>query len=196
MKKILRVFLILILLILTVLIVTPLLFKKQLMDKAKELANTSVNASVDFADLKLSFFKDFPRLTTSMYAVSVVGIEAFEGDTLVAFDQFSATVNVMSLLRKEAIKVRGILLDRPRISAIVLEDGTANWDIAKETEKVEEEEADTTGSGSMDLKVALKKFEIRNARISYDDRSSAMKASLDGFNFLLSGDLGTDHTSL
>lgn len=196
MKKVLRVFLILILLILTVLIVTPLLFKKQLMDKAKELANTSVNARIDFADLKLSFFKDFPRLTISLYDVSVVGIGFFEGDTLVAFDQFSATVNVMSLVRKEAIKVRGILLDRPRISAIVLEDGTANWDIAKETEEVEKEETDTTDSGSMELRVALKKFEIRNAEISYDDMSSAMKASLNGFNFVLSGDLGMDHTSL
>lgn len=48
----------------------------------------------------------------------------------------------------------------------------------------------------MDLKVALKKFEIRNAKVSYDDMSSAMKASLDGFNFLLSGDLGTDQTTI
>ncbi len=196
MKKILRILLILILLILTVLIVTPLLFKKQLLEKAKEVANTSVNARVDFSDLKLSFFKDFPRLTASLYDVSVVGIEAFEGDTLVAFDQFSATVNVMSLIRKEAIEVKGILLDQPRISAIILKDGTANWDIAKESEKEVEEEVDTSESGTMDLKVALKIFEIRNGRVSYDDMSSAMKASLSGFNFLLSGDLGLDHTSL
>ena len=116
MKKILRVLLIIILVILTVLVVTPMLFKKQLLEKAKEVANTSVNAKIDFADLKLSFFKDFPRLSVSLYDVSVVGIETFEGDTLVAFDQFSATVNLMSLLKKEAIQVRGILLDRPRIS--------------------------------------------------------------------------------
>ena len=139
MKKILRVLLIIILVILTVLVVTPMLFKKQLLEKAKEVANTSVNAKIDFADLKLSFFKDFPRLSVSLYDVSVVGIETFEGDTLVAFDQFSATVNVMSLVKKEAIKVRSILLDHPRISAIVLEDGTANWDMAKEAEEVEVE---------------------------------------------------------
>ncbi len=194
-KKILRILLILILLILAVLIVTPLLFKQQLLDEAREVANTSVNAKVDFADLKLSFFKDFPRLTASLYGVSVVNLDPFKGDTLVAFDRFSATVNVMSLIRKEAIDVRGILLDQPRISALILEDGQANWDIAKEKEQ-EEEEVDTTETGTMDLKVALKKFEIRNARVSYDDRSSDMKASLDGFDFLLSGDLGLDHTVL
>jgi hypothetical protein len=196
MKKILRILLILVLVILAALVLTPLLFKKQLLNKAKEVANTSVNARIDFTDLKLSFFKDFPHLTASLYDVSVVGLEPFEGDTLVAFDQFSATVNLMSLIKKEAIQVRGILLDRPRISAIVLEDGRANWDIAKETGTAEEEEADTTGSGTMDLKAELKKFEIRNAKVSYDDRSSAMKASLAGFNLLLSGDLGLEHTTL
>ena len=196
MKKVLRVLLILILVVLIALIATPVLFKKQLLDKAREVANSSLNARVDFSDLRLSFFKDFPRLSASLTDVSVIGLEAFEGDTLVAFNTFSATVNVMSLVRKEAIKVRGILLDKPLISGIVLEDGQANWDIVPESEPDPMEESDSSSGGSMDLKVALKKFEIRDARISYDDRASSMKASLDGFNFSLSGDLGLDQTSL
>ncbi|MCK5464648.1 MAG: AsmA family protein, partial [Bacteroidales bacterium] len=197
MKKVLRIFLVFILFLLTALVVTPILFKKQLLDKAKEIANTSVNAKIDFTDLKLTFFKDFPRLTTSLYGVSVSGMEVFEGDTLVAFDEFSATVNLISLIRKESIKVRSILLDNPRISAIILEDGSANWDIAKESGDGESEvESDKAGSGTMDLKVALKKFEIRDASIAYLDKKSGMEASLDGFNFLLSGDLAQDFTSL
>jgi len=197
MKKVLRIFLVFILLFLTVLVVTPILFKKQLLDKAKEIANTSVNAKIDFTDLKLSFFKDFPRLTTSLYGVSVSGMEVFEGDTLVAFDEFSATVNLISLIRKESIKVRSILLDNPRISAIILEDGSVNWDIAKKSEDGDSEvESDKAGSGTMDLKVALKKFEIRDASVAYLDKKSGMEASLDGFNFLLSGDLAQDFTSL
>ncbi|MEE9461603.1 MAG: AsmA-like C-terminal region-containing protein [Bacteroidales bacterium] len=197
MKKIFRILLVFILLILTVLLVTPILFKKQILNKAKEIANTSVNAKIDFTDLKLTFFKDFPRLTTSLYGVSVSGIEVFEGDTLIAFDEFSATVDVISLVRKEAIKVRSILLDNPRISAIILEDGSANWDIAKESKDSESDvEPDDPGPGTMDLKVVLKKFEIRDASIAYLDRKSGMEASLDGFNFLLSGDLAQDFTSL
>jgi len=195
MKKILRIFLVFILLILTILLVAPILFKNQLLDKAKEIANTTVNAKIEFTNLKLSFFKDFPRLTTSLYGVSVSGIEVFEGDTLVAFDEISATVNVISLVRKEAIKIRSILLDNPRISGIILEDGSANWDIAKEnTESESIEEQETDGAGN--LEVALKKFEIRNASIAYLERNSGMEASLDGFNLLLSGDLAQDFTSL
>lgn len=197
MKKILRILLVFILLILIVLLVTPILFKKQLLDKAKEIANTSVNAKIEFTDLKLSFFKDFPRLTTSLYGVSVSGIEIFEGDTLVAFDEFSATVNVISLVRKEAIKIRSILLDNPRISGIILEDGSANWDITKESKDSEVVvKPDSAGSGTIDLKIALKKFEIRDASIVYLDRKSGMEASLDGLNLLLSGDMDQDFTSM
>ncbi len=194
MKKILRIFLGFILLVVIILVVTPVLFKKQLLDKAKEIANTSIDAKIDFSDLKLTFFKDFPRLTVSLYGVSVSGIEIFEGDTLVAFDEFSATVDVISLVRREAIKVRSILLDKPRISAILLEDGSANWDIAKESEPVEV--PDTVDSGTMDLNVSLKKFEIRDASIAYQDRKSGLEASLNGFHFLLSGDLAKDFTRL
>ena len=196
MKKFLRIFLIFILVILVVLVVSPILFKQQILTKAKEIANTSVNAKIDFTDLKLSFFKDFPRLTTSLHGVSVSGIENFEGDTLLAFDEFSATVNVISLVRKEAIKVRSILLDNPRVSAIVLEDGSANWDIARESGEVAEEEPEAEASGSLDLKVALKKFQIRNAEIFYRDKESGMEASLSGFDFLLSGDLAQDFSTL
>ncbi len=198
MKKILTIILIIILIIIGALIITPMFFKDQLLQKAKEVANTSVNANVDFRDFRLSLFRNFPRLTVSLEGLSVVNREPFEGDTLVAFEEFNATVDLMSIIKGDAIRVRGILLDQPKIAGLILEDGTANWDIAKPSEKeVEvEEEVDTTGSGGMDLKVALKKFEIRSADILYGDRSSGMQASMENFNFLLSGDLSQDFSSL
>jgi uncharacterized protein involved in outer membrane biogenesis len=199
MKKILTIILIIVLIIIGALIITPMLFKDQLLQKAKEVANTSVYANVDFRDFRLSLFRNFPKLTVSLEGLSVVNREPFEGDTLVAFEEFNATVDLMSIIKGDAIRVRGILLDQPKISGLILEDGTANWDIAKSSEKeveVEEEEIDTTGSGGMDLKVALKKFEIRSADILYDDRKSGMQASMENFNFLLSGDLSQDFSSL
>jgi vacuolar-type H+-ATPase subunit H len=197
MKKILKTILVLMLLSFVALVVTPLLFKQQILNKAKEIANSSVNAKIDFTDLKLTFFKDFPRLTTAVYGVSVTGTEAFAGDTLLAFGELSATVNLMSLVRKEAIQVRSILLDQPRVTAVVLEDGSANWDIAKEGKDNEPPEpTEGEDSGTMDLKVALRQFQIRDASIEYRDLESGLEASLDGLNFLLSGDLAEDFTSL
>jgi len=196
MKKILTILLIIILVIITALIATPLLFKKQLLQKAKEVANTSVNAKVDFSDFRLSLFRDFPKLSVSLLDVSVVNYEPFEGDTLVAFDKFSAAVDLISIIKKDAIRVKSIVLDRPVLNGIIMEDGTANWDIALPAESVEPEEVDTTVSQTMDFKIALKKFEIRSARLVYDDRSTDMKASVENLNFILAGDLSQDFSSL
>ena len=196
MKKFFKILLITILVILTILIVTPLLFKKQILNKAIQVANETVHARVDFADLKLSLFKNFPRLTVTLEELSVINLEPFEGDTLVAFKEFSAAVNVMSLIKGDAIEVKSILLDRAHLSGKILEDGTANWDIAPESDEVTEEDVDTAASGSMAMKIALKKFEIRDMDIFYDDQSTGMKAGIENFNFLLSGDLSEDFTSI
>ncbi len=48
----------------------------------------------------------------------------------------------------------------------------------------------------MDLKIALKKLEIRSASITYDDMSTDMKASVRNLNFTLAGDLSQDFSSL
>lgn len=196
MKKLLIILLIIILVIISALIITPMLFKEQLLQKAKEVANTSVNADVDFRDFKLSLFRDFPFLMVSLQDVSVVNRAPFDGDTLVAFTEFNASVNLMSLLKKDAIRVRSILLDRPVLKGIILEDGTANWDITIPSEEVEPEEEDTLQAETLDLKIALKDFEIRSGSIVYDDRSANMKASAENMNFVLAGDLSQDFSSL
>jgi hypothetical protein len=196
MKKVLITILIIILVLIIALIVTPLLFKKQLLKKAKEIANTSVNAKVEFSDLRLSLFRGFPRLTISLKDVSVVNNEPFEGDTLVALNELSAAVDLMSIIKGDAIRVKSIILDKPVVNGIVLEDGTVNWDIALPSEEVSPEIEDTAVSQKKDLKIALKKLEIRSASITYDDMSADMKASIRYLNFTLAGDLSQDFSSL
>jgi hypothetical protein len=196
MKKVLITILIITLVLITALIVTPLLFKKQLLKKAKEIANTSVNAKVEFSDLRLSLFRGFPRLTVSLNDVSVINNEPFEGDTLVAFKKLSAAVDLMSIIKGDAIRVKSIILDKPVVNGIVLEDGTANWDIALPSEEISPEIEDTAVSQKKDLKIVLKKLEIRSASITYDDMSADMKASIRNLNFTLAGDLSQDFSSL
>jgi hypothetical protein len=196
MKKFLKILAIVILVIFVILIAAPVLFKKQIFEKAREIANTSVNAKVDFTDLRLSLIRNFPNLSVSLTGVSIANLAPFEGDTLVSFDELRATVDLISVLKMKNIKVKGILLNNPGIKAIVLNDGTANWDIAKETEAETEEVVDTTAAGSMDMTVALKKFEIRSADLIYDDQNTDMSASLEEFNFVLTGDLSEDFTSI
>jgi hypothetical protein len=185
----------LILLILILLFTIPVLFKDKIRTKVEQVINESVNATVKFENYKLGFFSDFPNLSFALNNVSVVGINRFEGDTLAGFNSFSLVFNLSSLFKKTGYEIKSVILDRAVINAIVLKDGTTNWDIMKDTTDTidEEEVADTTASS---LKVRLKKFAILKSNITYTDESSNMSASLENLNYNLKGDMTMSETDL
>jgi hypothetical protein len=200
---IIKVLLGLILLILVLLFTVPVLFKNKIKTKVEQEINESVNANVKFEDYKLGFFKNFPNLSFSLKSVSVVGINKFEGDTLAGFNSFDLVFNLASLFKKTGYEVKSIILNRAIINAIVLEDGSANWDIAKETAETEAEaeaepetvapEEETKPSG---LKVLLRKFAIRNSSISYIDKMADISAYLKNLNYNLAGDMTASETDM
>lgn len=194
MKKLLKFLLFFILFILIVLFTAPVLFKGKIMKIAKEQINNSVNAKADFEDLNLSFFKNFPYLNAGLQNLSVVGIDDFEGDTLLSIRSVDIAVNVISAAKMENIEVKKIIITEPRINGLILENGKANWDITKESEE-DETEADTSGS-DFNANIALKLFKIDGANIYYTDNQSGMSASIEDFDFDLTGDFSKDYSIL
>ena len=79
------------------------------------------------------------------------------------------------------IVVRGVELDQPRLSLIALEDGTANWNI---TSRV----ASPALGDSKAMDLSLRRFEIKDGDIAFDNRRARLKATLKGYNQSLSGD--------
>lgn len=192
MKKVLKVLSIIIVVFLAVLILIPIVFKGKIMDTTKTLINENINAKVEFTDVKLSVFRSFPKLNVRLDSLSITGIDKFEGDTLMVFDLMSSDIDIMSLFGDE-IEVKKIRIENPRVLIKVLKDGTANYDIAKETEPDEEEEPDTTATN---FKLGLQKFEIINGNILYDDAEFDMSSHIYGLNYTMSGDLTADSTTL
>ncbi len=179
------------LLILIVLLVTlPFLFKGKLIELAKSEANKNLNAKVDFGDFDLSIISSFPDFRFTIDNVSVIGVGNFEGDTLAFLKNLRLDVNLKSVISGDQIKVKEIVLTEPKINAIVLADGRANWDITKPSSDTTKEEA--SGEKSK-FKLSLKKFEISDARITYNDMQGGMKAGLGDFDFNLSGDFSEDN---
>lgn len=190
MKKLLLIFLILFGLLLAAIITVPLFFKGRIVNMLKAGVNKQLTATVNFnEDISLSLLRSFPNLSVRIDDIEVVNGYPFEGDTLISMKRFDATLDIMSVINGDEIRVRSILLDEPRIKAVVLSDGRANWDITKPDTAVEETPADTTATS---FKVSLKKYEIKNGRIEYDDRQGNMYALLDGFNHQGKGDFSQD----
>jgi len=191
MKKSLKIVGIILLVFVIALFTVPMLFKGKMVKLINKTVNEQLNAKVAFSDVSLSLIKSFPHLNVELRQLSVVGIDTFALDTLVAFDKMSASLNLRSLFG-DKVEVRTIKLINPQFSVIYLADGRANYDIAKVDSTATE---DTTTTEST-FKLGLKKFVIENGRILYDDRGYDMKATMTGVNYEMSGDVTLDFTSL
>ena len=110
----------------------PFVFKKQIAELVKKEINKSLLARVDFSDVSLSLFRHFPKVSISIEGLTVIGVNEFANDTLLAAHGVDASVNLISVIKGKDIKVSGVYLQSPRIHAIVNKEGKANWDIAKE----------------------------------------------------------------
>jgi hypothetical protein len=178
------------LLVLIVLIITlPFLFKKQIVQFVKDTANKQLNAKVDFGDTDLGLFRSFPDFSLSVDNVSVANIGEFEGDTLLSAKNLLIDLNLMSVIKGDKYEINSIAINQPRIHAIVLKDGKANWDIAKPS-------ADTTAadtSAAAPFKMGLDNFEINDGYIVYDDASLVCRAVLDDLDYDLKGDFTQDN---
>src|SRR5919202_5292169 len=124
-------------LVLALLIVVPLVFRDRIAQRVKVEVNRRLDARVDWRDVGLSFFRNFPNLTLTLDDLTTVGVGRFQGDTLAAVRHLRVVLDLASVLGNvmggRPIVVRAFELDQPRLALIQLEDGTANWDITKKT---------------------------------------------------------------
>jgi len=179
--------------------VVPFLLKDRVAARAHAAVDGAVDARVDWGGVGLTFFRDFPNLTVRLDDLSVVGLDPFEGDTLVSMKRFALVLDVGSVIgawrRGTPILVRSIRLDGPSLGLHVLEDGTASWDITKARSTAQPAEGTARAEGAAParaMSVALSGLEITDGRVLLDDRQTHLYATLDGLRHELSGDLARD----
>jgi hypothetical protein len=184
-----------IVLLLVLLLVLPYLFRDRIAQQVKLAVNQNLNARVDWRDLGLSFFRHFPNLTLTLDDLTAVGVDRFQHDTLAAVRHFRVSVGLPSVISSVMgggpIVVRTVELDQPRLRLIALEDGTANWDITKKTPA-----AQPQAKGSKPMAVSLRRFQLSDAALTFDNRQSKLKAAVSGFNQTLSGDFSQQQVAI
>ncbi|MDZ4844657.1 MAG: AsmA-like C-terminal region-containing protein [Chitinophagales bacterium] len=185
-KKILISVVVIIVLLLGFLIAAPFIFKGKLIEIAKKELNNQLNAKVDFKDVGISIFKDFPNLTLSLHELSIVNNAPFEGDTLAAIGSFAVSVDIMSVINGDVVDIKGIFINQPDLNVRVLKDGTANYNIMKAAET----EKKTTESSA--VKIKLNTIQISDGNILYNDKQGDMSATLSNLNFKGNGDFTQD----
>ncbi|TNE79679.1 MAG: AsmA family protein [Bacteroidetes bacterium] len=191
MKKIVLIFSLVVVLFLGFLLAAPFLFKGKILSIIKEQINENVNAKVNFSDdLDLSLIRSFPNLSLQINDIEVVGVDSFAQDTLLRMKTFAATLDIMSVISGDQIRIKRVLLESPDIHAVILPSGRANWDIAKPSTDTSTTEESDSSSG---FQIALKSYELSNANIVYDDQEAEMYAAVLGLNHKGSGDFTQDN---
>jgi hypothetical protein len=189
-KRIFWIFLILIGLIIGAMIAIPYFFKDELLEAIKQTANDNLQATLDFEDANLSFFRQFPQLSVQMDELSIKGKGVFEGISLVQAKTVEAAVDVMSVIQSDRpVDIRSIQLDEPDVRIYVLKDGSANYDIAVASETTSQ---DTSSANLEGLRILLQEYGISNGRFIYEDQTADIALQIGGLNHSGKGDFTLD----
>lgn len=200
MTKLVKNILIGVVVLLAALIVAPSLLSGKVAQIVKTEANELLQAKLDFEKLGISLLRHFPNASLDLKGLTLVGVDRFEGDTIVAAERISAVVSPLSLLTGDGIVVKKVLLDQPSIHALKEADGAVNWDVMKPTEEpqlvVEEAAAPAEEGAPSSFKLAVKDFRISDAVIRYEDDSTKMRCSTSPLHLRLRGDLSAAQSEL
>lgn len=186
-KVILKTLAALVLLVVLSALILPFVFRKQIVAKVVQTANENLTAKVAFGDFGVSLFRSFPNFSVNLEQLSVAGTGAFEGDTLIKTDELLLTIDLMSVLRGDTYIIKKIQLDKPTIVLKTLKDGKVNWDITKPAP----ETAPETGTSSP-MKLSIRKFNVNDGNLVYDDQSMGMNTRLADIDMTVGVDINGD----
>lgn len=192
MKKLLIVIAIIVLILFAIVLALPVLFEGKITELAKKELNNSVNAKIDFEDIELSLIRNFPNFTLGIDSLTVTGKSEFENDTLADIDNITITIGLFSVIKGDNYSVKRIAINAPNIHVKVLKNGDANYNISlPDTETESKEQAEDSG-----FNLELKKFEINNGTLIYQDEELNARTEINGFNVFLSGNFSSDATMI
>ena len=193
MKRIIVIILIVIVVLFGAILAIPVFFKQNILNTAKTTLNKQMNAEVEFADLKLSLIKNFPKVTVELQEVMIKGKGEFAQDTLLNVPRFAATMNLSSLFSSNR-SIEEVILEKPLLNLVVAESGNVNWDVAPASASAEKENA-TVADGE-EFQLALENIDVNDARLVYNDKLAKMRADLEDINLDISGEMFGNTTQL
>ncbi|MDE6623533.1 MAG: AsmA family protein [Alistipes sp.] len=195
MKKLAKIAALVVAVMLAAALTVPLLFRGKIARIVKEQANETLVARLDFERLDISLLRHFPHASVDLKGLTLVGVDRFEGDTIVAAKRISVVVDLLSLFGDEGFVVSKIVLAAPSVHAHKLADGAVNWDVMKPSEEPDAEQTAEEETPSA-FRLSVRDFRISDAAVRYEDDSTGMHFSTAPLALRLRGDLSAAQTDL
>jgi len=187
MKKVFKVLGIVVFALILALFLAPFLFEGKIVERVKKEINANLNATVDFDDINLSFFKGFPYPSLTVSDITVSGAKPHEEQQLAKIEEIFVKVGLASIINSdEPIELVSITLDKPEFLIYTAIDGTTNTAILPSSDSSDE------SSYSLDIQ----SYKINDGVVRYIDMQSKTTAVLTGINHSGKGDFSNDTFTL
>ena len=171
-KKIAWILFILLIGLIVAAMVVPAVFKEEIVEKLKITLNDQLNAEVDFDDISLSILSSFPNARLDIENLSVTGIDQFADIVLFTSKHTMLDVSIPSLINDDIpYQLREVIIEEADIILMLSKDGTANYSIIKET-----------GEEATSYTLDLDRYELKDSKITYIDKSTNLRMIIDDMN--------------
>lgn len=195
-----------------VLILQLVFTSSMLTDIVNRYADDYVDGDVNFGNIEVNMFRRFPNISLAMDDVSITypadrfdrlekagaqGELLYHGtgetsDTLVAFERFSASLNIASLMVGK-INIMHMRLTKPRIFAHSYDKENSNWNMFRFA--TTEEEEDTTGMALLPRLTIGRISLAGKPHVVYTDSRDTLFAMVDVGRASFNGKLSTRQAS-
>ncbi|HSD14454.1 MAG TPA: AsmA family protein [Flavobacterium sp.] len=160
----------------------PILFPGKIGQEVRGLANKRLKGELNFSKANLYFFKHFPSLTLTVEDFSLKGSAPFAKQNLVSSQEVAFGINIKSLIFGGEVKIDEIFISKAKIDVRINEKGEANYNVyVSESKKEKKDESEAS--------LRLDKIVIQDSRFVYDDKSSDILITAQGFDYIGKGDL-------
>ena len=162
----------------------PYIFENEVNTKVKSLVNEHISGELSYKKVRLTFFDQFPLLTASMDQVLLKGSAPFKNDTLLAAQQVSFGIDLISLL-KSKIVIDKFIVSQGCVNILVDPLGNSNYNIYKSSPSDTSRTTDHSAGSALAFK--LIKFEKTN--LHYEDQSIPLWFEAKDLDYEGKGDL-------
>ena len=182
----------------------------------EEYSSELLNAQVKTDTIELHLFRNFPRITLSIKNGEIIShaLDSLKSnpelripakaDTLLKFKSFDITLSLIGLLNSD-ISIRRAGIVSPQLFAYVAPDGTANYDIFKDSGSSDPAATDSTTAdtnaadstaaetAALPVSVSLNSLSIRDkGSVTYMSSPDSLMARIALNRLMLRGNISTD----
>lgn len=168
----------------------PYIFKGKITALIKAQISEKILAHVNFSGADISLFRHFPKLSIGLDDVQITCVGEFQDDTLLVAKRFDMACDIRSLVSGNGIRVNSIMVNEPRLHAVVHKNGHANWNIIKTTDN------DNSDSVTGDFGWALQRYAIHKGHLEYLDEKKDLNVVMENFEQDSRGHFNSDQYTL